>query len=127
MTSAGSSTHPRLRVLVVEDEAMVAMLTEDILVDLGFEVTATASNVKEALQRVKEQQFDIALLDVNLRGEKVFPVAEELLLRRLPFAFTTGYGLDGIREDFRTIPVVTKPFSPLALSEVLNRARGSPS
>jgi len=111
----------------VEDEAMVAMLTEDILVDLGFEVTATASNVKEALQRVKEQQFDIALLDVNLRGEKVFPVAEELLLRRLPFAFTTGYGLDGIREDFRTIPVVTKPFSPLALSEVLSRARGSPS
>jgi CheY-like chemotaxis protein len=121
--AADSST--KIRVLVVEDEAIVAMLTEDMLLDLGFEVGATASTVDEALKRVQEQQFDVALLDVNLRGEKVFPIADELLLRQLPFAFTTGYGLDGLREDLRNIPVAAKPFSPLELNEVLVRALGT--
>ncbi|MCH4547337.1 response regulator [Rhizobium changzhiense] len=112
----------KIRVLIVEDEAMVAMLTEDMLIDLGFEVSSIASNLEDAMTRVREDDFDVALLDVNLRGEKVFPVAEELLLRQMPFAFTTGYGADGIRHDLRAVPVAAKPFSARELSEVLARA-----
>lgn len=104
---------------------MVAMLTEDMLLDLGFEIAASASNLTEAMKYARECAFDVALLDVNLRGDKVFPVADELLRQQTPFAFTTGYGVDGIREDLRTIPVAAKPFSPVELKQVLTSALGS--
>ncbi|NTF98211.1 hypothetical protein [Rhizobium rhizogenes] len=65
------------------------------------------------------------MLDVNLRGEKVFPVPDELLRQQMPFAFTTGYGLGGIRVDLRTTPVAVKPFSPVELKRVLTSALSS--
>ncbi|WP_246799887.1 response regulator [Rhizobium indicum] len=107
------------RVLVVEDEAMVAMQTEDMLVDLGFEVAAIASSLEEALKRSSVADFDVAVLDVNLRGEKVFPVAEALLALQIPFVFTTGYGVGGVREDLRHAPVIVKPFSAPELQQKL--------
>ena len=75
---------------------MVAMLTEDMLVDLGFETAASASGLAEAMRYASECDCDVALLDANLRTEKVFPVADELLFQKTPFAFATGYGVECI-------------------------------
>jgi CheY-like chemotaxis protein len=82
-----------LRVMVVEDEGLVAMMLEDLLEDLGCEVALSAAAVNPALAWIEAGGVaDAALLDVNLGGELVFPVAEALAARGVPFAFTTGYG-----------------------------------
>jgi CheY-like chemotaxis protein len=106
-------------VLVVEDESLVFWMVEDMLRDLGCEIAASASSVREALVVVETGEFDIALLDVNLAGEKVFPVAEALLGRAIPFVFTTGYGIEGIREDLRKNPVIAKPFTAEDLEKAM--------
>lgn len=102
---------PPLRVLVVEDELFVFWMVEDMLQDLGCTVGGSAASVKAALLALETDDFDLALLDVNVAGEKVFPVAEALISRAIPFAFTTGYGIDGVREDLRAHPVLAKPFA----------------
>jgi CheY-like chemotaxis protein len=102
-----------LRVLVVEDEALVSMLLEDMLADHGCEVAATASRIGQALELVRDggPEFDAAILDVNLGGEPIFPVAEALAERGLPFVFATGYGAGGLPEVWRARPTLQKPFS----------------
>lgn len=99
-----------LRVLLVEDEGPVAMLLEDMLQDLGCSVAASAASVPEALRAISQNDFEFALLDVNLAGVKVDPVAEELARRGTPFAFASGYGKAGLRQDLQERPVVQKPF-----------------
>jgi CheY-like chemotaxis protein len=101
-----------LRLLVVEDEAMVAMLVEDMLTDLGCIVVAVAGSVAAAIAFADRADavFDGAVLDVNLGGEKVFPVADALTTRGVPFMFATGYGRAGIEERFMNAPVISKPF-----------------
>jgi CheY-like chemotaxis protein len=99
-----------LRVLVVEDEGLVAMLVETMLDDLGCAVVLSAASVREALELVSRGGFDVALLDVNLAGEKVFPVADELRRLGVPFAFASGYGADGLRPDLQDVPIIQKPF-----------------
>ncbi|WP_317633219.1 response regulator [Xanthomonas sp. AM6] len=111
-----------LRVLIVEDESLVAMMIEGILTMQGWEVIANVATVPAALQAVEQGGFDIALLDVNIGGQQVFPVAEALRARGLPLVFATGYGLQGIREDLRHLPVVAKPFSPEHLVRCLRAA-----
>ena len=108
-----------LRVLVVEDEGPVAMLVETMLEDLGCNVVFSAASVQEALRVVTDGGFDVALLDVNLAGEKVFPVADELRRLGVPFAFASGYGLDGLRPDLADIPIIQKPFRLSQLQAVL--------
>jgi CheY-like chemotaxis protein len=82
-----------LRVLVVEDDGLVAMMLEDLLEELGCQLAASLASVREALAWIEAGgAVDAALLDVNLGGEPVFPVAEALRARGVPFAFTTGYG-----------------------------------
>ena len=116
---AGRDVVPK-RVLVVEDEAMVAMLVEDILVDLGCAVAAVASTAAEAEAFARSAAFDTALLDVNLgQGETSFEAAEILIARRLPFAFLTGYGLAGVRPDLRDHPILAKPVDPRELKVFL--------
>jgi CheY-like chemotaxis protein len=101
-----------LRLLVVEDEAMVAMLVEDMLTDLGCIVVAVAGSVAAAIALADREDtvLDGAVLDVNLGGEKVFPVADALATRGVPFMFATGYGRAGIEARFMDAPVVSKPF-----------------
>lgn len=111
-----------LRVLIVEDESLVAMMIEDILTFQGLDVVANVASVPAALHAVEQGGFDIALLDVNIAGQRVFPVADALLGRGLPLVFATGYGLQGIREDLRHLPVVAKPFSPDHLVRCLRAA-----
>jgi CheY-like chemotaxis protein len=101
----------RFRVLVVEDESLLSMMIEDIVCDLGWEVPANVASISAALHALHGGEFDLALLDVNIAGEEVFPVADALLDRNVPFVFTTGYGEHGIRVDLRHHPVLEKPFT----------------
>jgi CheY-like chemotaxis protein len=107
------------RVLVVEDEYLVRLMLADLLGELGYEVIALAANVQEAQQHAEKAQIDLALLDVNLGGEKVFPVADVLTRRGLPFCFVTGYGTAGISAAHNSRPVLQKPFQKDDLARTL--------
>jgi CheY-like chemotaxis protein len=100
----------RLRILIVEDEMLVAMNIEDMLLELGHEVAGIASRLGPALTLAREGRFDVAMLDVNLAGERSFPVADLLIARGIPFVFATGYGPEGIDPKYRDRPVLQKPF-----------------
>jgi CheY-like chemotaxis protein len=114
-----------LRILVVEDEAAISLLLEDMLLDFGCEVIGPAARLSAALDAVSREQVDLAILDVNVAGEPIYPVAEALAQRSIPFVFSTGYGSAGIRDTFRDRPVLQKPFAQNDLKQKLLMARGS--
>ncbi len=109
------------RLLLVEDEAMVAMMIEDQLTALGCVVVSVVASVSAGLAAIdrKASALDAAVLDVNLGNEKVYPVAERLKERGIPFIFSTGYGLAGIAPGFSGIPAIAKPFGSKALEATL--------
>ena len=115
------------RVLVVEDEAAISMLLEDMLFDFGCEVVGPAARLAAAVELARSAEFDIAILDVNLAGEPIYPVAETLIERGLPFVFSTGYGGAGIKEPFRDRPVVQKPFGQTDLLNAVVKALSAAS
>lgn len=98
------------RVLVVEDESLVAMVLEDCLEALGYEVAASVANVDAALEVVRAGGVDLAVLDVNLAGSASYPVAEALDAQGVPYIFITGYGQAAIAENFRHRYGLQKPF-----------------
>jgi CheY-like chemotaxis protein len=104
-----------VRVLIVEDEALVTMLIEDVLDEMGCQVAGIASDVDEALKKSSEQEFDVAILDVNLNGLRSFKVAEKLSELRM-------YGLAGVPVAFQEAPVIVKPFQDQDLRQALTRA-----
>ena len=110
------------RILVVEDELMIRMLLEDMLGELGYTVAAEAARVEEALDAAKNAEFDIAILDVNLNGQPVSPVADVLVARGTPFVFATGYGERGLPEPYRDRPTLKKPFQMEGLKQMLESA-----
>jgi len=110
------------RILVVEDELMIRMLLEDMLGELGYTVAAEAARIDEALQAAKNADFDIAILDVNLNGEPISPVADALVARGMPFVFATGYGEQGLPETYRGRPTLKKPFQLDGLKLMLEQA-----
>jgi CheY-like chemotaxis protein len=112
-----------LRVLVVEDEMMVSMLIEDMLADLGCAVVGPASRLDEAIDLMNTSDLDCAVLDVNLGGQPIFPLADLLRERGTPFAFATGYGDAGLRDVDRGTPVLQKPFREGDLARVLGELR----
>lgn len=112
-----------LRVLVVEDEMMVSMLIEDMLSDMGCDVVGPASRLDEAMELAQAGGIDCAVLDVNLGGQPIFPVADLLRERGCPFAFATGYGDAGLRDADRGTPVLQKPFREGDLARVLGDLR----
>lgn len=112
-----------LRVLVVEDEMMVSMLIEDMLDDLGCTVIGPAARLDEALALARDSQIDCAVLDVNLGGQPIFPLADYLREKGAPFAFATGYGDAGLREVDRGSPVLQKPFRETDLARVLGELK----
>ncbi|NBJ10340.1 response regulator [Microvirga arsenatis] len=113
-----------LRILVVEDEAAISLLLEDMLLDFGCEVIGPAARLSVALDAVAREKVDLAILDVNVAGEPIYPVAEALAQRSIPFVFSTGYGSAGIRDAFRDRPVLQKPFAQHDLKQKLLMARG---
>lgn len=111
------------RVLVIEDESLVAMLLETILDDMGCSVVGPESNIDDGLRSaIHEATLDAALLDVNVAGREVFPVAEALKTRGVPFVFSTGYGEAGLPEHWRGHPTIQKPFTEAAIREALMKA-----
>jgi CheY-like chemotaxis protein len=112
----------RPRVLIVEDEMMVAMLIEDLAEELGFEVLGSVGRLDDAIALTKEAAFDAAILDVNLNGEETYPLASILDRRKVPFVFATGYGREGVRDRFPDTPVLQKPFQREALGRALDAA-----
>jgi DNA-binding response OmpR family regulator len=110
------------RVLIVEDEAMIAMLVEDMLTVLGYEVAGIAYRLEDALGAARAADIDLAILDVNLSGEASFPVAEILRERGVPFIFATGYGTAGHKGDFGDALVLKKPFNVKGLAQALSSA-----
>jgi DNA-binding response OmpR family regulator len=110
------------RVLVVEDEMMIAMMIEDMLADMGHEVVGVAPNLKAALVLAADEQFDLAILDINLAGERSFPVAHLLQKRGVPFMFATGYGALGLEDPFRDILTLKKPFQMNDLARAVDLA-----
>ncbi len=114
------------RVLIVEDESLVAMLLETILEDMGCVPVGPASTVQEGLGhgRRRVQPLDAALLDVNVAGQKVFPVADTLRARGVPFVFSTGYGEGGLPDEWRGQATIQKPFTEAAIRYALMEAMG---
>ncbi len=112
------------RILVVEDEMLVLMNTEMTLEDLGCTAISAAGSVAEALALLAQQSFDAAMIDVNLGGEKSYPVADKLTERGIPFAFSTGYADHGDRRDFNDQPVLKKPYLTADLVAVFEQLIG---
>src|SRR3990170_2051669 len=93
-----------LKVLVVEDEGPVALLIEDMLLDLGCEIAASAAELDRACNLARTAMIDFAVLDLNLGGESAVPVGHILRERGIPFVFSTGYGTSGLAEEFSSHP-----------------------
>lgn len=103
------------RILVVEDEALVAMLVEDALLDAGCEVIGPAADVEAALRLLGEAVPDAAVLDMNLGGDSSAPIADALAGKGVPFVVATGYGASGLPPQHRGVPVLAKPYDPADL------------
>src|ERR1700722_14479694 len=93
-----------LRVLIVEEEPMVAWLLDDMLADFGCAIVGAADRIEEALAMIEEQSIDVAALGLNLRGRMSYPVADALVARGIPFVFTTGYARDRLLDAYRAYP-----------------------
>jgi CheY-like chemotaxis protein len=99
----------------------VAMVLENIIEDMGASLVGPAASVAKALQLVEAGGFNGALLDVNLRGERVDAVADALAAKGIPFVFTTGHGIEGIPSAHRHQPMLSKPFRDFDITDALNR------
>lgn len=111
-----------LRVLIVEDEAIIAMTAEDMLDEIGCVTAGVAATLAEAEAAVSRGGFDVALLDINLNGVDSLPVAARLTAAGRPFVFTTGYGAGGRDSRYDHVPLVTKPYQPKDLAEAIAQA-----
>ena len=110
-----------LRAFIAEDEFHVLQLIEDMLADLGCVISDSVSSIGAALDRATKTDAQIAILDVNLRGKAVFPVAQILRDRAIAIVFSTGYGADGIEPQWQACPVIQKPFTVAQLEAALAR------
>lgn len=116
------SSHRGQRAFIVEDETLVLFNLEDILSELGCVVVGQAMHLSEAVRLAGNvDEVDFALLDVNLRGEQVFPVAELLRERGIPVIFATGYGAGGLPDAWREHPVIVKPYTHQDVEKALNK------
>jgi DNA-binding response OmpR family regulator len=101
----------RRSILIVEDEPLIAMMLEDFLESLGHSVAGTCDTVECALDKVEQGGFDLAILDVNLKGENVWPVASRLREQKVPFVIATGGHVDPPPAEFNDAPVIEKPYT----------------
>ena len=115
-----------LKVFLVEDESLVAMQLEDMMEDLGCDCVGLAMKLSRALEMLDSiDAIDVAILDVNLGGDKVYPVAEQLQRRKVPIVFATGYGRAGVDEAWHGCQVVQKPYTTAEIANAVTKARES--
>ena len=98
-------------ILVVEDEPLIAMMLEDFLETLGHSVHASCDSVEEAVKQADKGGFDVAILDVNLNGESVWPVAHKLREKKIPFVLATGGHVEPPPSEFKNVPLIEKPYT----------------
>jgi CheY-like chemotaxis protein len=110
------------KVLVVEDEMMIAMLIEDMLDELGCKLVGPATNVPRALELIGKERVEVAVLDLNLDGKDTYAIADALRQKNVPFIFATGYGSTGMRPEYGDRPVLQKPFQAKDLETALAEA-----
>src|SRR5690349_24148446 len=113
---------PRGSVFLVEDEVMIRMMVSDMLEELGYTVAAEAGEIGEALRLAETIYFDLAILDVNVNGKVISPVADLIKARNRPFIFATGYGSSGLPEEYRDRPSLQKPFQIETLARAIDNA-----
>jgi CheY-like chemotaxis protein len=109
----------RRRILVVEDEMLILIMIEDMLADHGCKNVTVAATIDMALALIDAQTFDIAMLDMNVNGNKTYSVADALGARGVPFVFSTGYSGQEMRNGYRDRPVLRKPFGERELIDTL--------
>jgi PAS domain S-box-containing protein len=119
--------HPRVpiqgrQILLVEDEALIGIMMRDVLTDIGFAVVGPITDVARALAAAKDDDISGAILDINLDGEPIYPVADALSRRGIPFVFLTGYGADGIDRRYAHVPALEKPIEPETLRRLFVKA-----
>lgn len=98
------------RVLIVEDEMLIALMLKDMLTETGLTVEAIAKDFNSGLEFAQKSDVDLAILDINLNGKEAYPIAEILRKRGIPFIFSTGYGESSIKPDFDHVTCIMKPF-----------------
>jgi CheY-like chemotaxis protein len=113
------------RVLVVEDDAMICMMLQDMLRELGYIIAAEAARIDRALEALRTGEFDLAILDINVGGEAISPVAEALAARGTPFVLTTGHAERDLPELYRDRPMLAKPFRIDSLERMLQSVTDS--
>ena len=106
-------------VFLVEDEVMIRMMVADMLEELGYSIAAEAGDICEAIRLAQSTDFDLAILDVNVNGKVISPVADLIKARNRPFIFATGYGSSGLPEEYRDRPSLQKPFQIETLARVI--------
>src|SRR5262245_25396424 len=106
-------------VFLVEDEVMIRMMVADMLEELGYRVAAQAGDINEAVKLAQTTDFDFAILDVNVNGKVISPVADLIKARNRPFIFATGYGSSGLPEEYRDRPALQKPFQLETLARMI--------
>jgi CheY-like chemotaxis protein len=112
---------PNARLLIVEDEYLIRLLLEDMLIEFGCSIAAVASNLEDGKKAAEASEIDLAILDVNIDGQQVFPIADILRGRKQPFIFITGYGARGLPDHYRDTPTLQKPFQMHDLKATLAR------
>jgi CheY-like chemotaxis protein len=110
-----------LRILVVEDEVLIRMMVTEMLEELGHTIAAEAGKVDNAIDLARSANFDLAILDVNLGGEIITPVAEVIKTRGLPIIFATGYGAWGVPDEFSRYMTLQKPFELKTLGAAIEK------
>ena len=121
MLSTGLVTDPRC-ILIVEDEPLIAMMLEDFILSLGYEVAGPCESVEEALAAVATKSFHLAILDVNLKGESVWPVATALRERGIPFVLASGGHVEPPPAEFADTPMIEKPYTIDRVSPIIDAA-----
>jgi CheY-like chemotaxis protein len=114
-------TAARRRVLLAEDETVIAMMVEEMLAELGYDVAETVARLEPARRAAENGAFDMAILDVNLSGDPIYPVAEILQSRRIPFVFSTGYNSEGLEPRYAETPRLQKPFEYEDLRAIMSQ------
>ncbi len=110
------------RVLIIEDEMLIALMLQDMLEDAGLIVEAIANSLPNGLELAASADVQLAILDVNLNGEEAYPIAELLRGRGVPFIFSTGYGAGNLRADYAAVPQLVKPYQQDTLRAAIEAA-----